>query len=437
MANSRLDVLDVRSEDQRRPDRRSGGSRNAGSGLAGSGLAGSGLAGSGLSGSENVGSGVGASVNAGSCNAGSGHAGSGHAGAGHAGSGSASSNGDGTPGPHGQGGPAARPRLPAQPAVSVVVPTCGRADLLGRCLDALLSQDLPAGQAEIIVVDDQPAQRTYALVNSLAERARAAGTALSYAANRGRHGPAAARNIGWRRARAAIVAFTDDDTMPSHGWLRHGLAAFGPDVDAVCGPVLMPIPPVPTDYERDASQLQSAEFVTANCFCRRASLEALGGFDERFRRAWREDSDLHFRLIKADAVIAQAPQAVVVHPVRPAPWGVSLSQVSKIAFDALLYKKHPGLYRSRIRATPRWDYYATVSALLVSVGALAAGSLWLGLAAGALWLALTWRLFLRRLRGTSRAWSHVAELALTSVLIPPLAVFWRLVGALRYRVRFV
>ena len=33
--------------------------------------------------------------------------------------------------------------------------------------------------------------------------------------------------------------------------------------------------------------------------------------------------------------------------------------------------------------------------------------------------------------------AHVAEMLVTSILIPPLAVYWRLRGALRYRVAFL
>jgi GT2 family glycosyltransferase len=322
------------------------------------------------------------------------------------------------------------------PAVSVVVPTCGRIDLLGRCLAALLGQSLDPRRYEIIVVDDQPDSSTRALVTHLNASAAATGPALTYLPNDGVHGPAAARNLGWRSARAPVVAFTDDDTVPSPGWLQHGLAAFDDSVDALCGKVEMPLPASPTDYERDAQQLESAEFVTANCFCRKSVLEALGGFDERFRLAWREDSDLHFGLLAMGARIARAPQALVVHPVRPAPWGVSLLQVRKIAFDALLYKKHPGLYRQKIRATARWDYYAIVGAMLLAVLGAAAGNRVLAMAGAVAWCVLTLLLTVRRLRGTTLRASHVAEMALTSALIPPLAVFWRVAGAIRFRVAF-
>ncbi len=325
----------------------------------------------------------------------------------------------------------------ARPAVSVVVPTCGRLELLKRCLAALVRQSLASARYEVIVVDDQPDSQTRQLVAAWhAGGAGAGGPALVYLPNQGRHGPAAARNLGWRAARASIVAFTDDDTVPSPGWLQHGLDAFGDDVDALCGRVEMPLPASPTDYQRDAQQLESAEFVTANCFLRKSVLAALGGFDERFRLAWREDSDLHFGLLAMGARIARSAQALVVHPVRPAPWGVSLLQVRKIAFDALLYKKHPRLYRQKIRATPRWDYYIIVAAMLTALLAAAAGAMAFAGAAAAVWGALTMLLFGRRLRGTTLRPSHIAEMALTSVLIPPLAVFWRLAGAIRYRVAF-
>src|SRR5213078_1928552 len=157
-----------------------------------------------------------------------------------------------------------------------------------------------------------------------------------YAPVAGPHGPAAARNVGWRRARAPVVAFTDDDCVPDPGWLAAGVGVLERDagVAAVTGRVVVPLPDKPTDYERDAAGLEGAEFVTANCFCRRDVLAALGGFDERFSAAWREDSDLHFGLLNVDGKVLKVPDAVIVHPVRPAPWGVSLGQQKKSLFDA-------------------------------------------------------------------------------------------------------
>jgi GT2 family glycosyltransferase len=325
---------------------------------------------------------------------------------------------------------------PATIAVSVVVPTCGRLDLLDRCLDALTRQTLDPSCHEVIIVDDEPNHNTLHLVAGWRARTALRGPRLVYISNAGPHGPAAARNRGWRVAQAPLVAFTDDDAVPAPTWLAQGLAAFHDGVDAVCGRVEMPLPATPTDYQRAAHLLDSAEFVTANCFCRKQVLEALDGFDERFTAPWREDSDLHFRLLEMGANIAYAPQALVVHPLHPAPWGESLLQIKKLAFDALLYKKHPQLYRQKIRGMRRRDYYLIVVALLTASAAWLAGSSIVAPAAGAVWLALTARLCARRLAGTVQTASRIAEIVVTSALIPPLAVFWRIAGAIRYRVRF-
>ena len=72
------------------------------------------------------------------------------------------------------------------------------------------------------------------------------GLEIAYLANHGPHGPAAARNRGWQAARAAIIAFTDDDTVPDADWLRNGLLAFDDDADALWGRIIMPLPERPT-----------------------------------------------------------------------------------------------------------------------------------------------------------------------------------------------
>jgi GT2 family glycosyltransferase len=320
--------------------------------------------------------------------------------------------------------------------VSVVVPTCNRVHLLVRCIDALLDQTLLPCEYEIIIVDDAPGYHARQLATMWSARSAARGLSLRYVPNHGVRGPAAARNLGWRLARGAIVAFTADDSIPMPSWLSEGLAVINDRTDVACGRVEIPVPPRPTDYQRDSSRAEASEFAASNCFIRRSVLAVLGGFDERFRRPWREDSDLYFRLLDLGANIVRAPRAMVIKPVRPAPWGVSLVQARKIAFDALLYKKHPRHYREKIRATPRWDYYAIVAALTLALAGMLAGVPAMAAFGTVIWLGMTLSLCVQRLRGTSRKASHIAEMILTSALIPPLAVFWRLAGAIRFRVRF-
>jgi glycosyltransferase involved in cell wall biosynthesis len=316
--------------------------------------------------------------------------------------------------------------------VSVVVPTYRRPQLLDRCLQALLAQSFDPWRYEIIVADDADDPDTKEQVMSWRRRIHGP-TQILYAPVWDAHGPAAARNVGWRLAAGKVIAFTDDDTIPRRDWLARGMAAMSEDTAAAAGRVHVPLPPGrPSDYELDASHLSACEFVTANCFVRRDVLVAIGGFDERFTAAWREDSDLLFSLLEAHGKVVAAPSAVVMHPVRPAAWGVSLKQQRKILFDALLYKKHAALYRGRIRRAPRWDYYAIVLALGVALIAWAAEWNGVAIVAGAIWFGGTAAFCWRRLRGTSHSPAHVLEMIATSILIPPLAVFWRLVGAMRF-----
>jgi glycosyltransferase involved in cell wall biosynthesis len=319
--------------------------------------------------------------------------------------------------------------------VSVVLATYRRPQLLARSLEALLEQDFPRQRFEILVCDDGPDEETLSVVQRF--RIRKEAPRLRYVPIRETQGPAGARNRGWRLARGDVVAFTDDDTIADRRWLSAGLAAMREQrAMAVGGRIVVPLPPSPTDYELDAARLERAEFATANCFVLRSALEATGGFDERYTAAWREDSDLQFSLLRSGSKVGRAPEAIVVHPVRPARWGVSVSQAKKSQFEALLYKKHRLHYRERI-AGPPWSYYAIAASGIACVAALASGARIAAAVSGALWLALTLRFAAKRLRNTSRAPSHVVEMACTSILIPPLAILWRLYGAVKFRVAFL
>lgn len=320
--------------------------------------------------------------------------------------------------------------------VSVVVPTYQRPRLLARCLDRLAAQDYDREAYEIIVVDDAVCLQTERVVKAWDDRY----PVVRYLAAPATRGPAAARNRGWQAALGEIIAFTDDDCLPTRGWLRAGVAAFVNGQVGVMGRIVVPLPPHPTDYERDQSHLERSEFVTANCFYQRQALVEVGGFDERFTEAWREDSDLHFRLqdrYDSARYFASAPAAVVHHPPRPASWGVSLLQQRKSMFNALLYKKHPERYRTTLRRQPPWHYYRIVAAFLAAVLGVLCGRRRLAIGGATLWLLLSGRFAAQRLRDTSRAPAHLAEMMLTSLFIPLLSVFWRIAGAIKFRVFFL
>ena len=321
--------------------------------------------------------------------------------------------------------------------VSVVVPTFNRPKLLDRCLAALVAQSIDANTYEIIIADDAASEETRRQVEEWGRRCAATGPAVHYLPVHASHGPAAARNAGWKQARGPVIAFTDDDGIPDRAWLAAGCEAIRRGATGVSGRIIVPLPEDPTDYERNAAGLATSEFVTANCFYRRSALEEIGGFDDRFAMAWREDADLWLTFMGRGEPLVSAADAVVVHPLRPAPWGVSLSQQRKSQYNALLYKKHPVLYRQRVQPGPPRDYYAITGSLVAFLLGVLLRRPRVAVASAVLWTRLTADFIARRLHGTSRRPGHVAEMVATSAVIPPLAVFWRLRGAIAYRVWFL
>lgn len=319
--------------------------------------------------------------------------------------------------------------------MSIVLPAQNRPGLLNRCLAALTRQTLSHRQYEIIVVDCAPSAASREVVESYQPHP-GNGPCIIYLPAGGQDS-AAARNHGWQIARGALIAFTEEDTIPCADWLAQGMQAFDGIAQAVCGQILTPLADLPTDHERAVKSLEQAEFASINCFCLRQVLQDLGGFDERFGIAGREDTDLYFRLLQADAVICQAPLAVVEHPVNAAHWGTSLRQQRGMQLDALLYKKHPLLYREKIGPAIPWNYHAIVMVLLFVLTALAFHRTSAALLAAGCWVLLSARLCLQRLRGTTKTAANISEILLTSLLLPVLAVFWRIVGALRFRVGFI
>ena len=303
-----------------------------------------------------------------------------------------------------------------------------------KCLAALLEQTYPKEQYEVVVVSDGPDAETEVVVKGI----HANGIAVRLIQLDENKGPAAARNAGWLSARGATIAFTDDDCLPDKNWLAEIAVNIDPEKkEAVTGNIVVPRSKHPTDYELNISHLETAEFVTANCACTRAALIATGGFDERFRMAWREDSDLHFKLISQDIPVTYLSSATVVHPVRDPQWGISVKEQKKTLFNALLYQKYPKLYRDRIQPLPPVLYYFIIAAFAVMLTGLFGGDIRLFKTGATGWVLLTLYFTFQRLRQTSRGISHVVEMACTSFVIPFLSVYWQWYGAFRYRVFFI
>ncbi len=321
--------------------------------------------------------------------------------------------------------------------IAVVMATYCRPDLLLRCLRNLALQTLPPDSFQVIVVSDGPDEHTKQQVDMFARKHPHLN--LHFCMLPVKSGPAAARNAGWQFAQAQLIAFTDDDCIPDPEWLESYLKAAQCSVGdfTFTGSVQVPISHPPTDYEKNISGLATADFITANCCCPKYILAKVGGFDPRFEAAWREDSDLHFKLLKYGAKIHKVTSASVVHPVRSAPWGISLKEQRKSMFNALLFKKHPGHYRRLIRNKPVWRYYVITLSCLLACIAFALDLITIGILFLLIWLSGVFHFTWLRLTGTRKSLSHVTEMFVTSIIIPFTSIFWTLYGSIKYKVFFL
>jgi glycosyltransferase involved in cell wall biosynthesis len=208
------------------------------------------------------------------------------------------------------------------PPVTVAIPTANRPHALRRCIAALRAGEIPP--AEIVIIDQSrdPAPR-------LPDATRGGRVPIRHVVDR-RRGLSAARNLGLDHAASPIVAFIDDDCVPSRGWVSAIQSTFleWPAVACVTGPV------VPLGGERRGQYAVSSRTGTVeqsfggdvapwlvgtggNMAVRRDALDGEGLFDPRLGtgsagRAG-EDIDALRRMLRSGHEIRYSPAAVVLH----------------------------------------------------------------------------------------------------------------------------
>lgn len=106
-------------------------------------------------------------------------------------------------------------------ALSVVVCTYLREELLELCLQSLVEQTLPPERFEVILVDNNSTPAAKEIARRFVDRYPNFRLLLE-----AKQGLSHARNRGWREARGEFVAFLDDDAKASPTWCERVLLAF-------------------------------------------------------------------------------------------------------------------------------------------------------------------------------------------------------------------
>ncbi len=314
---------------------------------------------------------------------------------------------------------------------SIVVPTVGRPSLR-TLLEALAGGTDPVPGPLVVVDDRRDGPDLSADLADLPIRDLRV-------VRSGGGGPARARNIGWRHTTTPWVSFLDDDVVTDPDWsaaLVRDLSSAGTDVAGSQGRVRVPLPEHrrPTDWERSTAGLATATWITADMSYRRGALSAVGGFDERFPRAFREDADLGLRITAAHGRIVTGGRSIT-HPVRPADDWASLRQQAGNSDDFLMRAVHGADWRARCSAPTgrRARHAAVTSAAGVAVLSLLSGHRRVAAAAGLGWLAGTAELAWARVAPGPRDRQEVRRMLLTSAIIPVAATWHSLRGALVHR----
>lgn len=311
---------------------------------------------------------------------------------------------------------------------TIVVPTTGRASL-GTLLTALPAVSPPE---EVVVVDDRPdAEAALSLPESP--------VAIRVLRSGGR-GPAGARNVGWQAAETPWVVFLDDDVVPEPDWgaaLQRDLGDASAETAACQGKILVPVAQdrAPTDLERGTVGLASAWWITADMAYRRSVLAEVGGFDEAFPRAYREDADLALRVRLRGHRLTSGSRRTT-HPVRAEGFFASVRAQVGNADNAVMRRKYGRNWRRRIgEGSGRTARHAatTAAALVTTLSPLR--PVWRPATAvgAAAWLALTAEFAWRRIAPGPRTPKEITRMVVTSVAIPPVACWHRVRGEVRNR----
>lgn len=226
--------------------------------------------------------------------------------------------------------------------VSVVIPSYNSAKTVPLTIEALLNQSYPAGNLEIIVVDDGSRDDT-------GEKVKGYPIKYIYQENAG---PATARNLGWHAASGEIICFTDADCVPEKDWVAKLVRSYNsPQIGAVGGSYgIANQANLLADciYEEIIFRhLKMPKYPRAlgsyNLSVKKNVLEETGGFNQAYQMASAEDNDLSYEILKKGYLLAFDRQIKVNHFHPENLFRYLRSQFWHGFWRVKLYKDHPDM----------------------------------------------------------------------------------------------
>jgi cellulose synthase/poly-beta-1,6-N-acetylglucosamine synthase-like glycosyltransferase len=226
--------------------------------------------------------------------------------------------------------------------ISVIIPAYNAASTIRDTIEALLNQNYPKNKYEIIVVDDGSKDDTIKIVKSY-KKVRLI--------QQKHKGPAAARNLGAKKARGSILLFTDSDCIPSKNWIRDMIEPLkNSEIVGVSGTYKtlnkesIVARFVGYEIERNHEMMKKQKYIdfigSYSAAYRKEIFLKFGGFDESFPIASGEDPELSFRISKAGYKMVFQPKAYVYHRHPDTLKKFLRQQFWRGYWRVLLYKKH-------------------------------------------------------------------------------------------------
>ncbi|HYF97396.1 MAG TPA: glycosyltransferase family A protein [Coxiellaceae bacterium] len=223
--------------------------------------------------------------------------------------------------------------------ISVVICTYNRLNLLQKCLDSLLKQNLE--KFEVICVNDKSEDGTKEYLDSLND------PRIKIVHHQQNMGLSPSRNDGWKLAQYDIVAFTDDDCIARPDWLVKIEQAFtDPAVHFGSGQTFY----VSETYrgyfpERVVTNLGARWPKGNNLIFRKPVLEQIGGFNPEFDYFSNDDSEIAIRAVSFGFKFKSMPEAVMYH--QKTVWSIKslLNSARNPSVWVMLKKLYPNHYQ--------------------------------------------------------------------------------------------